>query len=175
VSQEQLQGHIERKHKVEKDDTKSHPKGTPLPVKAKAPNEKINEEQMKVLSGIVEQKKSPVDSKRRPATSYIPKSKPNTKGGFKYLRNVRPEDIPEDMPGLNPPKRKARPQTAKPKTTNLLERNIFIDSKLKALVDVGLSLDEDIINFKSKNFAKSNTENIKGIDATEALVLKKSN
>lgn len=129
---------------------------------------------MKALSGIVEQKKKPVDYKPRPNTSYVPKTK-SKNTGFKYLKDVRPEDIPEDMPGLTRPNARARPQTAKPKSMNLLERNIFIDSKLKALEDVGKSLDDDIINFKARNIAKSNTDNNKGIDTTKELILKKSN
>ena len=72
---EKLQEHIERKLISMKNDTTPHPKGTPLPVKAKIVGDKIGEEQQRYLKEIVKRKK-PVDYKPRPATSYVPQTKP---------------------------------------------------------------------------------------------------
>lgn len=155
-------------------DTEPHPKGTPLPTKAKGPQEVIGEEQQKILNDIMgkpQNAKKPAVPKNRPATSYVPKNVRTS--GFKYLKDVNPKDIPEDTM----PKRSARPQTAKPsKKQSLIERDEFIQKKLAALQDIEKSLDEQISNFKIKNPSKSGTVNKEdGIIVTKEFLLKKSN
>ena len=85
MSKEQLQQHIDRRHKKPENPTAPHEKGTPLPVKAKVEEEKIGKEQQKIISEIVGKKKRPQNYKPRPATSYVPEKKVKN-SGFKYLK-----------------------------------------------------------------------------------------
>lgn len=147
----------------------------------------MSEEQKKVLAEVMgKDKKIKKPTNARPATSYVqPKASNNS--GFKYRDYLKHQEmyskqakkggVPSEM------RKRARPNTAKPKpddissklNPNSKERDDFIEKKLKALQEVERAIDEDILNFKQKNIAKTAAEEPKkGIVVTKELLLQKS-
>lgn len=181
VSQEQLQSHIDRKHQQDeskKDETKvvkpvvSNPQGTPVRTLSKKVQEVPGAEQQRILNDIMGKKSTHNKPKDyRPMTSFVPSQQRNS--GFKYIKDVQPHEFES-----KPAKKVARPQTAVPKSDglSLLERDQFLQSKLKALEDIENKLDSDISSFKYQNLAKTqDSEQSKGIVVTKDLLLEKSN
>ena len=163
MSDGQLSEHIQRKHK-DTEDTKTTEKQqetniqqTPVrKLPQKAP-QVPNKEQQKILDGIIKKPSPKKNPQARPMTSYVP-PKQNEVSNKKS-------------------KRPARPQTAKPKDNmTLLERDKFLQNKLKALENIEKSIDNDIMNFKYQNIAKTNqNKQVEGIEVTKEFLLEKSN
>ena len=179
ISQEQLIEHVERRHKaaaVKKEEPKQTiEKVEPVkktqnktPIERPLPEEqKIGSEQQKILDGIMG-KKPTKNLNARPATSYVPVDQ--MASTFKYLKNVKDDNNPFKY------QKPMRPQTARVRGTDLIERNKFIQNKLKVLENLEKAIDEDISNFKVQNTAKNLKANdVAGITLTKKLVLEKSN
>jgi len=173
ISDEELHDHIERRHKKKAEDLRPHPKGTPIPEKTKVPKEepKVSHEQQKILNEIMQQSKPKAKLKQkdpldRPMTSYVPQAH-RKQQAFDYGKESPTKDGKRAKP--------QRPQTAKVKTESLIERNDFIANKLKLLEDIEKSIDDDIMNYKVRNFAKTDTDNKDlGIEASKQMILEQS-
>lgn len=178
VADAQLIDHIERKHKalkVEEEKTAqaqqvNNIQQTPIRTLPKKVQEVPGPEQQKILDGIMSKEKPKPATNVRPSTSYVPVTQQKNK--FKYLKDVSPDEI-----SSNKPQKHARPQTAKPKADiSLIERDQFLQNKLKVLENIEKNLDTDILNFKIQNTAKTNPDEVTvGVDVNKKLLLEKSN
>ena len=179
ISHEQLKEHIVRRHKAVEEKAKELKKEKVTEEQTKKPQQKakverpppeeqkIGPEQQKILDGIMG-KKPAKNPNARPATSYVPVNQMSTT--FKYLKNVKDDDNPFKY------QKQMRPQTAKVRGGNLMERNKFIENKLKVLENLEKTIDEDISNYKVQNTAKNvKSEEVVGITLTKKIILEKSN